>query len=211
MFYRFFHKKSKVSTDLKPKTTSSPFALTWITSNHTGDIALSQAPGKKIEKGRNGKKFDRNLSEDIKYIKENHGISTIVCLLNKHELRTIGINIDEYKKYCDIYKINLIVYPIVEMGIPEENFEKFHNGLIKKIVGEIGLEHNVLIHCRGGIGRAGTIACCLLLILQFKESVNDAVIYLRSVRDKRCVESRKQYDFIKDYNIFFKNDCITKK
>ena len=215
MFSRLFRKKPKTNqlkTQPQPQSTN-PFPLTWVTSKNLsfGSIALSQAPGKKIEKGRNGKKFDRNLAEDVKYIKENHGISTIICLLNKFELRTIGINLEDYKKYCETNKINLIIYPIVEMGVPEEDFGIFHNGIIKKIIEELSLEHNVLIHCRGGIGRAGTIACCLILFLKMKESVIEAVRHLRTVRDKRCVESRKQYDFIKAYMEFYQNNCHSKK
>lgn len=214
MFSRLFRKKTKtIKETTQPQALPSPFPLTWITSKDMlfGSFALSQAPGKKIEKGRNGKKFDRNLAEDVKFIKGNYLISTIVCLLNKFELRTIGINLEDYKKYCEDNKINLVVYPIVEMGVPEEDFESFHNGIIKIIVEELSLNHNVLIHCRGGIGRAGTIACCLLLFLGMKDSVNDAVKFLRSVRDKRCVESRKQYDFIKGYMEFYQGNYYSKK
>ena len=210
MFSRFFKKKPKTLTliEKKPKSFDSEFKLTWITSHEAsiGNIGISQAPGKKMEKGRNGKKFDRDLANDIKFINETHQINTIVCLLNKYELRTIGINLEEYQKLCQFYKIKLIVYPIIEMSAPTENFDKFHNGLIRNLIEELISNHNILIHCRGGIGRAGTIACCLLLVLGEKNSVNESVQYLRKIRDNRCVESRKQYDFLKDYyDIFYNN------
>ena len=58
---------------------------------------------------------------------------------------------------------------------------------------------NVLIHCRGGVGRAGLVACCVLsYFCQFSGS-KKVIEFMRKRRDKRCVESRKQEDFVKNY------------
>ena len=57
----------------------------------------------------------------------------------------------------------------------------------------------VLVHCRGGIGRAGTIASCMLKKMQNYTDYTQAIKFIRKKRDKRCVESRKQEDFIKLY------------
>lgn len=215
MFSRFFPPKKRGNSIKKPPNSNiiapDPFPITWITQNLQGNFALSQAPGKKIAKGRNGKKFDRDLGNDVKFIKENHNISVIVCLLNKYELRTIGINLDDYKKLCEKNQIQLFVYPIVEMGVPQDEMKTFHLEVIEKIAKEIISGRNILIHCRGGIGRAGTIASCLLLFLKIFESAMEAIKFLRSIRDKRCVESKKQYDFIEEYRTYIINCTLTKK
>lgn len=216
MFSRFFPPKKPANCAKNPTNSTiigpDPFPITWITQNLQGNFALSQAPGKKIAKGRNGKKFDRDLGNDVKYIKETHNISVIVCLLNKYELRTIGINVDEYKKLCEKKnQIELFIYPILEMGAPQDEMKTFHFEVIEKIAKEIMAGRNVLIHCRGGIGRAGTIASCLLLFLKIFDSAMDAVKFLRSIRDKRCVESRKQYDFIEEYRTYLLNCALSKK
>ena len=195
MFSRFFHKKPQksTSTQMPIEPPSNPFTVTWLPINSEkihGKFALSQCS--------QTKKYER------KKIRETHKISTIVCLLNKFELRTIGVNLDDYIKACEALKIRLIIYPIVEMGIPTEDFHTFRKGVLKEIVNELNLGHNLLIHCRGGIGRAGTIACCVLLEIGEKNSPEEGVRYLRGVRDKRCVESRKQFDFICD---FFRSIC----
>ena len=64
---------------------------------------------------------------------------------------------------------------------------------------------NVLIHCRGGVGRAGLLACCVLLNYGVFASPRKAIEYVRKRRDKRCVESRKQEDFVKEYFEFRRN------
>lgn len=209
MFSRFFRakkppiKKSDAVLPASEKPAYEPFPITWVTQNTQGNLALSQAPGKKMEKGRNGKKYERDLALDVNFLKENHKISTILCLIGKYELRTIGVNLDEYKKFCEKNGVCLYVYPIVEMGVPEEDVKSFHSQIIKPILEELHEGKNVLVHCRGGIGRAGTLAACLLLSLGLQKTVIDAVLYLRKVRDRRCVESRKQFDFLQHYCEFY--------
>ena len=58
-------------------------------------IGLCSAPGKKLSKGRDGKSHDRNIDEDMSDFKKR-GVDCIICLLNKYELRTLGINFDIY-------------------------------------------------------------------------------------------------------------------
>ena len=75
---------------------------------------------------------------------------------------------------------------------PPEDVQKFHNEVVEIIVKHLlSSKGNVLIHCRGGVGRAGLLACCILSF--FCEFTNSKKIieFMRKRRDKRCVESRK--------------------
>ena len=58
---------------------------------------------------------------------------------------------------------------------------------------------SVLVHCRGGVGRAGLVACCVLSTLCEFSSHKKVIEFVRKRRDKRCVESMKQEDFVKSY------------
>ena len=85
------------------------------------------------------------------------------------------------------------MYPIIEMA-PPEDVEKFHTELVEKILAAMAEGKNVLAHCRGGIGRAGLLACCVITCLMsphLLKRAKDVIAYVRSKRDKRCVESRK--------------------
>jgi protein-tyrosine phosphatase len=90
------------------------------------------------------------------------GITKIVCLLNDSELRHLGVNVKEYRASCEIHGIIFYQYPIIEMA-PPEDLEAF-----KRDVVDVIAEHlirgngNVLVHCRGGVGRAGLVTCCVL-------------------------------------------------
>ena len=77
---------------------------------------------------------------------------------------------------------------------PPEDVPKFDVEVIQKILKAMKDGKNVLVHCRGGIGRAGLVACCIVTHLKGKhelKSGNKVVQYVRSKRDRRCVESRK--------------------
>lgn len=74
---------------------------------------------------------------------------------------------------------------------PPEDLKKFHNEAIELVLSTLFKGENVLVHCRGGVGRAGTLACCILSNLCIFESFEKVIDHVRKRRDKRCVESRK--------------------
>ena len=115
----------------------------------------------------------------------------IVCLIADIEIRSLGVNLKDYEMYSKKLGIELFKYPIVEMA-PPKDLREWNETVVNKIVKHIeGNKGNVLIHCRGGIGRAGTLACNILSALfQFKSHL-DIISYVRSKRDKKCVESMK--------------------
>jgi protein-tyrosine phosphatase len=67
--------------------------------------------------------------------------------------------------------------PIIEGSCPDsiEDVEHILDG-VESIV-ESGA--NVLCHCRGGVGRAGLIACCFLLRRRYIVSADRAIQYVR--------------------------------
>ena len=100
----------------------------------------------------------------MKTIKE-HGVNLIVCLIADIEIRSLGVNLKDYQLYCNKLGIELFKYPIVECA-PPQNLEEWNQTVVNKIVKHIiDNKGNVLIHCRGGIGRAGTLACNVLSAL----------------------------------------------
>jgi len=163
-------------------------------------FGICAAPGKNLAKGRDGKVYNRDIEHDVKHLRETMGVDVIVCLLNKYELRTIGVDYDKYQAACDKYKISLLVYPIVEMGVPQQSAQEFDTEIINFIFENIRSNKKVICHCRGGIGRAGTVAACVILKLKLSKGPKHAISCVRTLRDPRCVESRKQEDYIDKYS-----------
>lgn len=114
-----------------------------------------------------------------------------MCLLNDSELRSIGVNVKDYKSACEINGVTFYQYPIIEMA-PPDDLKAFKSDVVDCICNHLRSgEGNVLIHCRGGVGRAGLLACCVLAEICEFESHKKIIDFVRKRRDKRCVESRK--------------------
>ena len=56
---------------------------------------------------------------------------------------------------------------------------------------------NLLVHCRGGIGRTGLICCCLMLTTGI--SVPDAISVVTKQRGKQVPETPEQIDMLIRY------------
>ena len=133
-----------------------------------------------------------------KLIERQRGVNLIICLLNDYELRTLGVSISEYKNSANKLEISFIQYPIIEMGSPD-SIESLEYNVLVPITEAISQGQFVLVHCRGGVGRAGTVAACVLKKVGIFADYKKAIGFLRKKRDKRCVESRNQEDFVKFY------------
>ena len=72
---------------------------------------------------------------------------------------------------------------MIEMA-PPENTEEF-NILVDWIVEQMADGKGIMAHCRGGIGRAGLLAACVLLKTGVCTKGNEAIKKVRSIRDKR--------------------------
>ena len=91
---------------------------------------------------------------------------------------------------------------------PPEDIRKFHDDVVLKIVTSLESGSRVVAHCRGGVGRAGLLACCVCLFRfgDFFKTSTAAIAFVRERRDKRCVESRRQEDFVAAYLNFIKSN-----
>jgi len=111
----------------------------------------------------------------------------------------------EFDKLCNkkqfienIYKHNIKWYhlPISDLSAPDSEFKyqwQTKKVLLKK---ELITGKNILLHCWGGKGRAGTVAA--ILLIEFGENKNEAINIVRAKR-KGAIESKAQEDFILSY------------
>lgn len=115
----------------------------------------------------------------------------IICLLNDSELRHLGVKVQDYKTACEKSGITFYQYPIIEMA-PPEDLLVFKAEVIDVICYHLAQDSgHVLVHCRGGVGRAGLVTCCVLATLCDFPSSKKIIEFVRKRRDRRCVESRK--------------------
>lgn len=84
--------------------------------------------------------------------------------------------------------------PIVDVSVPDHAFEKAWSTAGEALRATLRSGFNVLVHCRGGIGRAGTIAARLMVELGWDAEA--AIARVRSVRPG-AIETREQEDHVR--------------
>ncbi|KAH8093926.1 phosphatases II [Cristinia sonorae] len=131
-----------------------------------GNLLLSSCPGKKVRlngpvKGRGA--VCRDLTQDLIRISEM-GVRCIVCCLDDSELGYLGAPWPEYARTADELGLDVLRIPLPE-GLVPLDVEKFDADLTRLIDRYTLTGRHVLVHCRGGVGRAGLIACCWTLKL----------------------------------------------
>ncbi|KAI9066623.1 phosphatases II [Trametes sanguinea] len=131
-----------------------------------GNLYMSSCPGKKVRldgpvRGRST--VCRDLRSDLERIK-NVGVACIVCCLDDKELQSLGVTWSEYLQVAGELGIDILRIPIPE-GLPPNDPAALDSHLSKLIDAYTLRGAAVLVHCRGGVGRAGIVACCWMLKL----------------------------------------------
>jgi ADP-ribosyl-[dinitrogen reductase] hydrolase len=134
----------------------------------SGNLSLSFSPGKKDHH------WNRDLKADLKKIRAAD-IQIIVCLLPTSEMKRLKIS--HYPEVAAHYGITFYHLPIPDAKAPKQ---KEINILIPLLIKHLKQGHNILVHCRGGFGRAGTVCACCLGYLGYLSV--DAITIIRALR-----------------------------
>ncbi len=104
---------------------------------------------------------------------------------------------NKYQELANSLDISLFRLPMIDGGCPS-SFEDV-NSILERIHLEVEKGRNGIVHCRGGVGRAGLVACCYLLKYRLCGTHDDAIRLVRRVRHPKAVETRIQEQFIERY------------
>jgi len=122
-----------------------------------GQIALSICPGRH-EPGQTPRDLDDDLNQLV-----DAGASIVVSLTESEELERLGVLANAISAACARRNVEWLHLPIRDMGVPDDRFTKRwqHTGPALHRCLDAG--ETVVLHCRGGLGRSGTIAAQLLI------------------------------------------------
>ncbi|KAN0062974.1 hypothetical protein ACQY0O_004797 [Thecaphora frezii] len=131
-----------------------------------GNLLLSSCPGKKVRlsgpvRGRGA--ICRDLGLDLKRIR-GLGVRAIVCCLDDEELGFLGAPWSEYEREADGLGLDVLRLPMAEGFAPTCVVQM--DDAITSLIQDYTLQgKSILVHCRGGVGRAGLTACLWMLKL----------------------------------------------
>lgn len=156
-----------------------------------GKVGLTFCPGKK-QKGAFTGDWDRDLGLDLERIGAWNAVA-VVTLVEEHELESLGVS----HLGGAVQNDHMIWYdlPIRDVGIPNRLFEDGWKTAGAELRAMLRDGFNILVHCKGGLGRAGMTAARLLIELGMAPT--RAVQVVRAVRPG-AIETTVQFDYVMD-------------
>ena len=180
-----------------------------------GNLLLSSCPGKKVRldgpiQGRIG--ICRDLKRDLERFRDM-GVRAMVCCLDDEELDMLGSPGAMYLEGVEAAGFDLIRLPIAE-GFAPTDMIRFDIMMTSLILNYTLRGSSILVHCRGGVGRAGLLGCAWLLKMGLvgacsPETLDDSsqalqlvlrvIDVVRHRRSPRAVETAEQVHFLLEY------------
>ncbi len=171
-----------------------PIRIDWILETLPGRIGLTFAPGKHATAAFEGGRWERDLRADLAKLKAD-GMGLQLCLLEDHELESLQI--PRLVEEAEALGIVLRRLPIRDGDVPAA-IEPVR-AVVAEILAAAKAGTNVVIHCRGGLGRAGTIGGCALVASGFTPDA--ALERLRERRGPSCPENPDQKAFLRAFRL----------
>lgn len=154
-----------------------------------GSVGITFCPGKQQHHAATGA-WARDLDLDVSVIAD-WGAASVVSLVEDHELASLGVtSLGEAARAAAMEWQHL---PIRDVSVPDAAFETAWQKTGPALRNQLRAGFNVLVHCKGGLGRAGTVAARLLIDLGWTPA--EALAAVREVRPG-AVETRAQEAYV---------------
>lgn len=160
--------------------------------DHGGAIGVTFAPGKRQAKAMTGQ-WERDIDLDLNAIRR-WGASDLITLLEPQEFEELGIQ--ELPDRANAHGLAWHGLPITDGCAPDDRFLTDWRALGPTWIENLRAGGRVVMHCKGGLGRAGTVACLFLLD---SGTASDATAAITAVRQARpgAVETMEQEAFLR--------------
>jgi len=179
----------------KARTSEShPIEVFWVDQaahGAPGRLGLTFAPGKKGEGLVTGATWDRDVATDLDRLRHHHGTDVLVSLMEDFEYSMLGI--PDLFEEARARGIEVIRLPIVDTSVPKPSDLPAVRELVQRIRDALSAGRNVVIHCRGGQGRTGTIAS--LVLTTYGHEPQEAIRIVRGAQP-RAVENPGQERYV---------------
>lgn len=155
-------------------------------AGHVGRIGLTICPGKKdADRG-----WNRDLKTDLQIIR-NWEAAVVVTLMESHEMELLQVqHMPWLVRELGMRWVHL---PIRDVDVPDHHFKrqwKSHGTALHDILDS---GENILVHCRGGLGRSGLVVAQMLV--ERGVSATQAVHDVRKARPG-AIETRQQEIYV---------------
>ncbi len=179
--------QSRQSGESKPRTSlTHPLRIATLPLMQ-GRLGITLCPGKKQRAAVSGS-WERDLDVDLAAIR-TWGATHLVTLIEDHEFDELDVR--ALPERAEAHGLRWHHLPIHDQCAPDAAFESLWEETLPILEAALQRGEGVVVHCKGGLGRAGTIAARLLLTLEKRVEVDEAMNRVREVRPN-AIESREQ-------------------
>ncbi len=154
-----------------------------------GSIGITFCPGKHDRHAMTGY-WDRDLALDLDAVRD-WGAAAVVTLLEPKEMTLLRVE----RLGEEVLRRSMLWFhlPIADVSTPSEAFEQKWVACGAELRSLLRSRRDVLVHCRGGLGRAGMIAARLLV--ELGTAPDKAIASVRTARPG-AIETSEQKRFI---------------
>jgi len=158
-----------------------PIQLHWVEGPWSGKLALEARP-----------RGDDWLDDDLNCWR-SAGVDEVISLLTPDEEEDLGLRAEA--ETARAHGMSFTSFPIRDRHVPDSRAKL--DEMIATMGRQLCAGKNLLLHCRQGIGRTGTVAACLLI--KSGMSPGGAVEAISVARGIPVPETQEQRDFIERY------------
>lgn len=159
-----------------------------------GKLGLTLAPGKRVVGTTSPWSWERDLDTDLRDLRQRCGTDVLVSLLRPYEYDLLGIR--DLAAIAHRHGMEVRPFAIDDMSVPRPAEREAFHQLVADLRDALASGRNVTVHCRGGLGRSGLVAACVLI--HGGESAESAIARVRRHRPG-AIQTRDQVRYVRDF------------
>jgi protein-tyrosine phosphatase len=180
--------------DMAPRTSvTSPLYIDAVNiKDGHGVIGMTLCPGKQGPSHFKGP-WQRDLVADMEVL-QAWGCQALLSLMEDQEFERFQVT--RLGEVATAVGIKWYHIPISDGEPPDERFDRLWPSVGQALVANLLADKRIVVHCRGGLGRTGVIACLLLIELGY--SSKRALTLIRTIRPG-TVQTAAQVAYVLGY------------
>lgn len=194
--YSILEMKMTPVTEVRTSQTHPLKIATLFIGKRGGAVGVTFAPGKHQEVAMTGT-WTRDLMTDLQAIRA-WGASDLITLLESYEFEELKIT--QLATTAHSVGIRWHGLPITDGAAPDARFLAPWKHLSPILIQGLIEGRKLVVHCKGGLGRAGTVACLLLMDSGTVGDADHAMAAVRAVRPG-AIETPEQEAFLRNWPI----------